>query len=82
MSLALKPYPEYRDSGLPWLGKIPYHWQLTPNRGLIRKRKVLVGNRHPEYKLLSLTKQRCHSSRRVSVEREILSRHGNIPTSP
>jgi len=23
----LKPYPEYRESGLPWLGKIPSHWE-------------------------------------------------------
>jgi len=22
----LKPYAEYRDSGLPWVGKIPAHW--------------------------------------------------------
>lgn len=22
----LKPYPEYKDSGLPWLGKVPAHW--------------------------------------------------------
>lgn len=22
----LKPYPGYRDSGIPWLGKIPKHW--------------------------------------------------------
>jgi len=26
MSMKLKPYPEYRDSSLPWLGKIPAHW--------------------------------------------------------
>jgi type I restriction enzyme S subunit len=22
----LKPYTEYKDSGLPWLGKVPAHW--------------------------------------------------------
>jgi len=22
----LKPYPEYKDSGLPWLGQVPAHW--------------------------------------------------------
>jgi type I restriction enzyme, S subunit len=22
----LKPYPEYRESGLPWLGQVPRHW--------------------------------------------------------
>lgn len=27
MSITLKPYPEYRDSGLPWLGQIPGRWQ-------------------------------------------------------
>jgi type I restriction enzyme S subunit len=53
----LKPYPEYKDSGLPWLGEVPAHWSLIPNRGLIRRRKVLVGERHCEYLLLSLTKQ-------------------------
>jgi type I restriction enzyme S subunit len=53
----LKPYAEYEESGLPWLGKVPAHWGLVPNRGLVRRRKVLVGNRHSDYRLLSLTKQ-------------------------
>ena len=53
----LKPHVDYRDSGLPWLGQVPAHWGLVPNRGLVRKRKVLVGKRHGEYRLLSLTKQ-------------------------
>lgn len=53
----LKPYPEYKESGLPWLGLVPAHWGLIPNRGLIRRRKVLVGKQHRRYRLLSLTKQ-------------------------
>jgi len=53
----LKPYSEYKQSGLPWLGRVPAHWELIPNRGLVRKRKVLVGKRHGDYRLLSLTKQ-------------------------
>lgn len=53
----LKPYPEYKESGLPWLGAVPKHWGLIPNRGLVRRRKVLVGDRHSAYQLLSLTKQ-------------------------
>lgn len=24
----LKPYPEYKESGLPWLGQVPSHWEL------------------------------------------------------
>jgi type I restriction enzyme S subunit len=53
----LKPYPEYKESGLPWLGQVPEHWGLVPNRDLVRRRKVLVGKRHSNYQLLSLTKQ-------------------------
>jgi type I restriction enzyme S subunit len=28
MTLELRPYPEYKDSGLPWLGEIPAHWRI------------------------------------------------------
>jgi type I restriction enzyme S subunit len=24
----LKPYPEYKESGLPWLGQVPGHWDV------------------------------------------------------
>jgi len=24
----LKPYPEYKESGVPWFGKLPTHWRL------------------------------------------------------
>lgn len=53
----LKPYPEYKDSGLPWVGMVPMHWELRPNRAMMHRRKVLVGKRHTEFQLLSLTKQ-------------------------
>ncbi len=29
----LKPYPDYQDSGLPWLGQIPTHWDVRPAFG-------------------------------------------------
>jgi|SRR5665647_191585 len=56
MRVVLKPYPAYRVSGLAWLDEVPAHWTLTPNRALMRKRKVLVGEHHSEHQLLSLTK--------------------------
>lgn len=56
MSLGLKPYPAYKDSGVEWLGQVPEHWPLLPYGSLVRRRKVLVGGRHSEYQLLSLTK--------------------------
>lgn len=27
--MKLKPCPEYKDSGVPWIGKIPAHWDGT-----------------------------------------------------
>jgi type I restriction enzyme, S subunit len=26
----LKPYPAYKDSGVPWLGEVPEHWDVFP----------------------------------------------------
>ena len=57
MIAGLKPYPAMKDSGVPWLGQVPEHWGLVPNRGLVRRKKVLVGKRHGDYQLLPLTKQ-------------------------
>jgi len=33
------PYPEYKDSGVPWLGKIPAHWDIKPGMAFISQRK-------------------------------------------
>ena len=33
----LKPYPEYRDSGLHWLGPMPSHWQTQRSKYLFRE---------------------------------------------
>lgn len=34
----LKPYPEYKESGLPWLGRVPSHWQYRRTKFLFRER--------------------------------------------
>ena len=34
----LKPYAEYKDSGLPWLGQVPGHWRAVRNGSLFRQR--------------------------------------------
>ena len=52
----LKPYPAMKDSGIPWLGEVPERWSLLPNKVMLRRRKTLVGERHTDYQLLSLTK--------------------------
>lgn len=33
----LKPYPEYKDSGVPWLGKIPSHWDILRTKNIFRE---------------------------------------------
>jgi len=33
---ALRPYPEYKDSGVPWLGEIPSHWECSTLRRVAR----------------------------------------------
>lgn len=38
MSEDLRPYPEYKDSGLPWLGDVPAHWDVRRNGRLFAQR--------------------------------------------
>ncbi|HEX2581782.1 MAG TPA: restriction endonuclease subunit S [Dongiaceae bacterium] len=33
-----RPYPHYRDSGLPWLGQVPEHWDVRRNGRLFAQR--------------------------------------------
>jgi len=33
----LKPYPDYKDSGVAWLGEVPGHWDLDRAKWLFRK---------------------------------------------
>jgi type I restriction enzyme S subunit len=33
----LKPYAEYRDSGLPWLGQVPAHWRVQRIKTILRE---------------------------------------------
>ena len=48
----LKPYPAMKDSGVEWLGEVPEHWEVSPNRALfeeIRDRDC------PDEQMLSVT---------------------------
>jgi type I restriction enzyme S subunit len=33
----LKPYAEYKESGLPWLGQVPGHWEVRRMKLLLRE---------------------------------------------
>ena len=52
MSTNLKPYPAMKDSGIEWLGEVPAHWIVLPNRALfdeIKERDC------PDEEMLSVT---------------------------
>ena len=57
MNADLKPYPGYKDSGLTWPREVPNHWEVVPNRSLLKIRKQIVGDNSKDFKLLSLTLQ-------------------------
>lgn len=48
----LRPYPAYKPSGVEWLGDVPSHWEVVPNRALFEE----VDERaHPDEPMLSVT---------------------------
>lgn len=48
----LKPYAAMKNSGVTWLGKVPSHWPVLPNRALFMEVK---DRNHPEEEMLSVT---------------------------
>ncbi|MBW7899398.1 EcoKI restriction-modification system protein HsdS [Candidatus Brocadiaceae bacterium B188] len=36
----LKPYPEYKDSGVAWLGDVPKHWEIVSGMAVIFEKQV------------------------------------------
>ncbi len=52
MIAALKPYTRMKDSGVPWLGEVPEHWDVKPHRALFEEVK---NQNHPNEPLLSVT---------------------------
>ena len=55
MIASLKPYPEYKDSGLPWLGRVPGHWGMRRAKVLLRER---VEKGFPNEPLLAATQSK------------------------
>ena len=42
--MSLPRYPEYKDSGVDWLGEVPAHWQVQP----LKTRYTVVGGSTPK----------------------------------
>ena len=49
-------YSEYKDSGIPWIGKIPSHWDVKPIRSFLSQSKEL--NENENATLLTLSQYR------------------------
>ena len=46
----LSPYPEYRPSGVEWLGEVPAHWEVLPLKRWVKiNRAVLPDSTPPAY---------------------------------
>jgi type I restriction enzyme S subunit len=55
MTVDLKPYDEYQESGLVWLGKVPSHWRL-PRLGSIFAERKETNERRSVSQVLSVLK--------------------------
>ena len=52
MIAGLRPYPENRATAHAWLGAVPRHWSVVPNRALFSEVK---DRNHPDEEMLSVT---------------------------
>ncbi|MBB6087099.1 NADAR domain-containing protein [Wenzhouxiangella marina] len=52
---SLKPYPALKDSGVPWLGEVPEHWEVRKLRHVLRRR---TERNRPDLPLLSVVREK------------------------
>lgn len=69
----MKTYNKYKDSGIPWIGQVPAHWEIATLRKYLRF--VSIKN-HPQEQLLSVTREQGVIIRDVESKE---SNHNFIP---
>lgn len=69
-----KPYPDYKDSGVEWLGRVPEHWTVSRISAVFRERNERGGEKSellavsqqygviPQQELMELTDRRFSAS--------------------
>ena len=67
MIVDLKPYPSYKSSEVPWLGRIPDQWHVRRNKSLFEKTDQRAGKAGGV--LLSLTRNRGLIPHAVATDR-------------
>ncbi|MFO9571022.1 restriction endonuclease subunit S [Legionella pneumophila serogroup 1] len=69
----MKPYQQYKASGISWIGEIPHHWSKLKLRSILKP--VTVRNR-PDLPLLSVVREKGVILRNVENKNE---NHNYIP---
>jgi type I restriction enzyme, S subunit len=70
--MSLPRYPDYKHSGVDWLGEVPSHWKIERLKNVIDLRKMTVGDTKGDYTLLSLTLQGV-------IARDMVNPKGKFP---
>lgn len=52
--MSLKPYAEYKDSGVEWLGQVPYEWEVSRLKNSVQEAKNGVWGSDPDGSELDL----------------------------
>ena len=66
----LKPYPAYKDSGVPWLGEVPEHWKLKRTKTVLRERSQ---KGFPDEPLLAATQTKGVVRKELYENRTVLA---------
>ena len=53
--MQFKQYPSYKNSGVEWLGDVPEHWQVKPNKYVFKIQKRIAGTLG--FNVLSITQK-------------------------
>jgi type I restriction enzyme S subunit len=61
----LNPYPAYKDSGVPWLGQVPEHWEVKRGKALFRC--IDIRSQTGEEELLTVSSERGVVPRRSAT---------------
>ncbi len=51
----LNPDMPMKAAGVQWLGEVPAHWVMVPNKQLFKIKNDIVGSNHTQFTLLSLS---------------------------
>ncbi|KXS37411.1 MAG: type I restriction-modification system S(specificity) subunit [Methanohalophilus sp. T328-1] len=77
-SSGMEPYPEYKDSGIEWIGKIPEHWDILKVKTIFNL--IKKPNFENEPTLLSLTQQGIYVRDITTFEGQIAQTYAGYNT--